>query len=275
MNQQTIRNRRLSTGWYPDDTGEIINIIEKNCTKTKKAKGIAAIIPHAGWSYSGALAIKTISSLDSNPDTVIIIGGHLPPFSSVYYSPEDIFRSPLGDFIADKEFVELIDLEFHMKEDFSSDNTVEITIPILKYFFPDSKIVWLRVGSGPEAIKLGSLIYKISLDLNRSVVVIGSTDLTHYGFNFSFNPKGNGEMAINWVKEVNDKRIVDKMTEMNYQKVLSYANKEFSACSSGAASAAIRFAYLSGIKKGNFIGYSNSYDIEPSDSFVGYVGITY
>jgi len=275
MTKKTIRNRKLSTGWYPDNPEEIINIIEKNCTKTKITKGTAAIIPHAGWSYSRGLAVKTISSLYSKPDTVIIIGGHLPPFSSIYYSPEDIYRSPLGDFIVDKEFLKEINTKFDIKEDLSSDNTVEISIPILKYFFPNSKLVWLRVGSGPEAIKLGSLIYKISSELNKSVVVIGSTDLTHYGVNFSFYPKGNGDLAVKWVKEVNDKRIVDKMLELNYQKVLDYANEEFSACSSGAASAAIRFAHLTGIKKGNLIAYTNSYDIEPSDSFVGYVGITY
>lgn len=101
MDQQTIRNRRLSTGWYPDNPGEIINIIEQNCAKTKKMNGIAAIIPHAGWIYSGALAIKTISSLYSKPDTIIVIGGHLPPVNSriisrtipTIFSTENVLRN--------------------------------------------------------------------------------------------------------------------------------------------------------------------------------------
>ncbi len=277
MGKNVIRKRKLSSGWYPespDIINRFINSIIEN-TIVKSSNKIAAIIPHAGWDYSGSLAVKSIYQLYPNPDTVVIIGGHLPPGAPLYYSSEDIYETPIGNLVIDKSFNSGLLTEFEIIKDLSSDNTVEVIIPIVKYFFPNSKILCLRVGSGAEAIKLGILIHKISLDLNKKIIVLGSTDLTHYGRSFSFLPRGTGEKAVQWVKNVNDRDIVDKMLKMDFQGVLDSANKNFSACSSGAASSAIRFASLSKVKSGSLIGYLNSYDITPSESFVGYVGITY
>jgi len=272
-----IRKRKLSLGWYPDNSNEIKLFIHKilNYSDIKNRNKIAAIIPHAGWEFSGSLAIRTISTMYPDPGTVVIIGGHLHSGSSLYYSSEDIYQTPLGDFEINKDFVFKLLKEFDMIEDFSNDNTVEVIVPILKYFFPDTKILCLRVGSGQESIKLGTIIHKLSLELKQKIIVLGSTDLTHYGSNFNFHPYGNGEKAVKWVKEINDREIIDKMIKMDYEGVLHSAHKNSSACSSGAASASIRFADLSNVKSGELIGYSNSYDVYPSESFVGYAGISY
>lgn len=277
MNRKIVRKRKLSTGWYPDNPRIIKTFIEDIIKSSSDRSGneIAAIIPHAGWDYSGSLVIKSINQLYKNPDTVVVIGGHLPPDSPLYYSFEDIYETPLGDFILDRPFMNELLKKINFLKDFSSDNTVEVIIPIVKYFYPKAKLISLRVGSGLEAVQLGNLIYKISMELNRKIVVLGSTDLTHYGPGFSFVPHGIGEKAVDWVKTINDKDIIDKMLIMDYQGVLDLANNNFSACSSGSAASTICFASLSNILSGHLIGYSNSYDISPSESFVGYVGITY
>lgn len=272
----TKRTRKLSYQWYPENPVEIKKFIEDNINSVKSTKNnFAAIVPHAGWNFSGSLAVKVISSLYSKPDTIIVIGGHLPAGSSLLYSPEDVFETPLGYLNSDKQIISKIISEFDVEEDISSDNTVEIILPIIKYFYPETDIVCLRIGSGSEAINLGSIIYQISKNLKKSVLIIGSTDLTHYGRNFSFSPLGSGDKAVEWVKYVNDKKIIYEMLTMNYKGVLDSANNDFSACSSGAVSAAIKFAVLSGINSGKLIGYLNSYDIVPSESFVGYTGLTY
>ena len=45
--------------------------------------GWGAIVPHAGWSFSGRLAYRTLRQLDPDCDLVVIIGGHLYPGAGV------------------------------------------------------------------------------------------------------------------------------------------------------------------------------------------------
>ena len=277
MLENIIRKRKLSSGWYPEKSADIklfINNILSNTHITERNK-IAAVLPHAGWEFSGSLTVKTIYSMYPDPDIVVVIGGHLNSGSPLYYSSEDVYSTPLGNLAIDKDFNTALLKEFNMVEDFSNDNTIEVIVPILKYFFPTSKLLGLRVGPGQESIKLGTIIHKLSLESNKKIIVLGSTDLTHYGNNFNFKPHGNGDEAVKWVKEINDMEIIVKMLKMDYLGVLKSALQNLSACSSGAAAASIRFASLSNVKSGELVGYSNSYDIYPSESFVGYAGIVY
>ena len=277
MSRNKLRKMRLSSGWYPDNALEAIEFIRRALSESaeKERNKKAVIVPHAGWLYSGSLAVRAINTLTSSPDIVVVIGGHLPPGSPLHFLPEDYIETPLGNLPAGKEFIRRLGLEFNMKEDQSSDNTVEVQMPIIKYFFPDCKVVCLRIGSGLESIELGALIYKIISDLQQEAVVIGSTDLTHYGSNFMFSPVGSGPDAVSWVKDKNDRDIIEKMLILDCRGVLKSASSNQSACSSGAASAAMHYAQLSGVSSGELIDYFTSYDISPSESFVGYAGITY
>lgn len=277
MSNNIIRKRKLSFGWYPDNSEQIRSFIQKfsNNTDHFLNKQIAAVVPHAGWDYSGNLAVQTISKLYSFPETIVIIGGHLSSDSPVLYFSEDIYETSLGNFNIDKNIIRKLKTKFQMMEDLSNDNTVEVLVPILKYFYPESKILCLRVGPGDVAINLGNMLFNISVELNQDLVVIGSTDLTHYGSNFNFSPHGTGDKGYKWVKDVNDREIISNMLNMDSLGLMDSAEKNFSACSPGAAAAVIRFAELSNVKSGNLVGYSNSYEVIPSDSFVGYVGITY
>ena len=107
------------------------------------------------------------------------------------------------------------------------------------------------------------------------MTALGSTDLTHYGYNYGYTPKGVGEDAVAWVKSVNDKRVVDLMVKMDSKGIIDEALENHNACCSGAAGAAVAAVRELGCKRGEKITYSTSYDIRPDSSFVGYVGIVF
>jgi AmmeMemoRadiSam system protein B len=111
--------------------------------------------------------------------------------------------------------------------------------------------------------------------LGRNIFVLGSTDLTHYGYNYGFMPKGDGKDAVEWVKHTNDRHVVDLMLDLDGEGVIHEALKNQNACCSGAAGAAIVTAKELGAKRGEKIEYTTSYDIRPDSSFVGYVGIVF
>ncbi len=272
-----VRKRYLPTGWYPQDQISTIARIQTLAIDTPKQKynTAAAIVPHAGWEFSGNAAVRVFNSIKNNPETVVVVGGHLHASSGICAAYEEAYETPMGLIHADLELLKELKNKLELKEDTVPDNTVEIQLPFIKYYFPEAKVLWVRASPSEQALLLGKALWKLSQSLQRDILVLGSTDLTHYGLNYGFVPKGLGQRAVQWVKQENDKHIIDALLGLDLHKALDCALHERSACSAGGAVAAAHFAQASGITKGRLLSYYTSWDIHPSDSFVGYAGIIY
>lgn len=278
-----IRRRSLPPGWYPGGERETRNWIERiaepgaraESGARKKPKAVACIVPHAGWEFSGRIAFETLSILKKPVDTAVVVGGHLPAGSGVLAAFEERFETPLGTIEADDQLLREIRSCINVAEDRHSDNTVEVQLPFVKYLYPAARVLWMRASPSQEAVKLGQVILNAATDLKKTVVVIGSTDLTHYGYNYGFTPYGTGDAAVKWVKEINDQRFIESIVECNFSEAIDRALRESSACSAGGALAACSYAKSIGIRRGVLVSYMTSNDVIPSDSFVGYAGIVY
>jgi hypothetical protein len=112
----------------------------------------------------------------------------------------------------------------------------------------------------------------------RSAVAIGSTDLTHYGRNYGFMPKGAGEAALRWSKDENDRPFIDRLLALDPADAIEHALDNHSACCPGAAAAAVAFAAERGSRAGALIEHTTSHDVEKRGSpsmWVGYASIVY
>ncbi len=273
------RKRILPVGWYPETEKQIVAMFHtwehNRILPGSITGGIAAIIPHAGWFFSGDVAFWTLSMLEKQVDTVVLVGGHLPGEAvPVCYNYMQL-ETPLGLLPVDVPFMEELVQKRSYQSEAGADNTVEIQLPLVKYLFPESAVVALRTGADDGAIELGKDIYRTAGKLKRSVAVIGSTDLTHYGETYGVTPHGHGAEALAWVEQVNDKNIIEAMTAMEGKKVITLGNTAMAACSSGAAACALSFAAEMGRTKGHRVHYKTSYEVYPGDSFVGYAGVYY
>lgn len=278
MSTDKVRKRILPPGWYPSSQKETEVKFEKwenTINAVPNQMGTAAIVPHAGWVFSGKLAYKTIRRINPECEVVLVVGGHMRPGDGVALAEEEYFETPLGPIHAAIDYRERLIDQLDVKVDSVPDNTVEVQLPIVRYLFPNAEIVWIRVGAGDEAVNLGRVCAGISGTLSAKVCMIGSTDLTHYGPNYGFAPKGIGSEAVNWAQQENDAGIIQQMLEMNSQEVLRWGNERKAACSAGAAVAAIEYAAAYGCEEGVLVGYESSYSFNPDSSFVGYAGITY
>jgi AmmeMemoRadiSam system protein B len=90
-----------------------------------------------------------------------------------------------------------------------------------------------------------------------------------------FVSEGTGLQAVDWVRNENDRRIIDTMLDMDTEKVIDEALTSQNACCAGAAATAIEAAKHLGADQAESIAYTTSYDKSPGDSFVGYVGIVF
>ncbi len=274
-----VRKRHLPPGWYPDtESGtraKIESLLAGLGAPEESAYAAAGIIPHAGWDYSGRLALDTIRRMGRKPETLAVVGGHLSPGARVHAGFDEAYETPLGDIAADRELLQAVGNVIDLEEDSVPDNTVEVQLPLVKYLYPESRVVAFRAPPAQAALELGRAIHTEARGLNREVVVLGSTDLTHYGPAYGFSPKGGGEKAVEWVKEVNDRRFLKAVLSLSLNDAIDLALQEQSACSAGAAVAAAEFARQRGAVEGVLIQYTTSWDVYPASSFVGYAAIVY
>ena len=78
---------------------------------------------------------------------------------------------------------------------------------------------------------------------------------------------------MDWVRNENDRRVIDAMLGLDAEKVIAEARASQNACCAGAAATAIETAKQLGADHADELAYATSYDKSPGDSFVGYVGI--
>ena len=275
-NKKMLRRSLLSGSWYPDDEVELKDILQEWTRDIDPDSSLfAAVVPHAGWYYSGQTAAKTLKKLCADRELIVVIGGHLPPGASILAAAEESVETPVGAIKNRLDLVAILDAELEIKEDIYNDNTVEVVLPMIKFFSPKADIIWLRAPADEKAIILGESLAGLSERKGLNTAVIGSTDLTHYGSNYGYSPEGKGEGAYRWAKDKNDAEVINLLLNYSLSEAISHAVNKKSACSIGAAAAAARFGELNESPGGKLVDYSNSYDKAPSESFVGYAGIVY
>ena len=277
------RSRTLPRGWYPVDKKECQREIESflegwlPSVSPKTVRG--GIVPHAGWYFSGMLAARVFHLLKSKSkaDLIVLYGGHLGHEDPPRMVTEESFETPFGDMEMDSEFARSLMKRIEVKTESptSGDNTMEIQLPMIKYFFPDAKLLAIRSPSSLKAETLGEEVARLANGKGVAILAIGSTDLTHYGPNYGFVRKGIGPSALKWVKNENDRGFIDCALRMDTKGLIRHAEENNSACSAGAAASAIATCKTIGAEKGTLIDYYTSYEIMPDDSFVGYAGIIY
>ncbi|HYA71475.1 MAG TPA: AmmeMemoRadiSam system protein B [Thermoplasmata archaeon] len=144
----------------------------------------AAVVPHAGYIYSGAIAAHAyrLIAADRPPESVLILGvDHygLSPGASLSDRP---WLTPLGPTPVDSDLVaalrhEPVDVneEAHQRE-----HSIEVQLPFLEYVLPHPKFVPLEVGFGPyEFLRDVAKVVRSAVQ-DRDVLLISSTDFSHY-----------------------------------------------------------------------------------------------
>jgi AmmeMemoRadiSam system protein B len=280
------RKAMFAGSWYPESAAAC----EREITSfINKAKGSAAgekrlvggIVPHAGWYFSGSIACNVIHRLKQEPlpDVIVVFGMHLHPASPLYMMTEGSWETPFGDLPIATELARELAKRFEFKietaDHFNRDNTIELQLPFIRYFFENTAIVPMGVPPAKESLEVARAVVEIATELGLKLKILGSTDLTHYGLNYGFAPKGMGASAVDWVRDENDKRILDAMIGMDPERLISEALESQNACCAGAAAAAIAAAKQLGATAAETIAYATSYDKSPGDSFVGYAGVVF
>ena len=271
--------------FYPGDCrDQIKKFLEQYEIPKKPVKPVAGVVPHAGWIFSGEIAAKVFKciSVKSEPDTFILLGAvhtFRPRGNSLY--ARGSWETPLGEVRIDEETAgRLLDL---LGEDIVEDpaahageHSIEVQLPFIKCLCPDAKIVPVAVPPG-DTYLTGRRIGEAATEIGGKIVVMGTTDLTHYGDVYGFTPYGYGDEAKRRMRE-NDFRMIELAVNMKSSEVRKEAERNRNACGPGALAATVSAARAMGASKGLLIDYTTSYDMMPEGEFemaVGYAGIVF
>jgi len=242
--------------------------------KRKKQALLGIISPHAGYLYSGptaAFAYKEIAESDF-PDTFVILGvGHSGQRTCV--SEED-WKTPFGIVKNDSEFSKAlgitIDNDAHMDE-----HSIEVQLPFLQFANKDKlksiKIVPIIVN---DTECVAEKIIRTAKKQKKKIIVIASSDFTHYGPNYGYLPFVSN-VRDNLYKL--DKGAIEKILKLDIEGFKKYVEKtEATICGFKPIIALIEYLKLSGAKNAKLLNYTTSGDVAGDfTNAVGYAAIAF
>jgi AmmeMemoRadiSam system protein B len=143
------------------------------------------------------------------------------------------------------------------------------------------KIVPVMIPPVDDAAAWGREIGRVLADWPEPVVMLASSDLTHYGPNYQFTPMGVGEEGRRWAMEVNDRRLLGLIERMQSGDIVGETQRAHNACGGGAIAATIACCQVLGAEAGHVLCHSDSTAelaaIGYGDSMnsVGYAGVVF
>ena len=165
------------------------------CDK-RKGRIKAIIAPHAGYIFSGpaaAWAYKEIAESEL-AEVYIVAGPNHTGLGKSSICAED-YETPLGVVKTDKEMSGLLAAETELVEDSVShmnEHSVEVQIPFLQFAcrdrIKDLRIVPIVLSGDIDCAKLGKDLKKAIKKSGKNVVIIVSSDMTHFGWNYCYMP---------------------------------------------------------------------------------------
>jgi len=149
----------------------------------------ALIVPHAGYFYSGRCAAAAYKQLkEEKYDSFLILGVNHTGIGRTSISLND-FETPLGIAKNDREFSEKLIQNCNIKVNevaHANEHSIEVQIPFLQFVYKNIKIIPLIVSDDYQNYISG--IKRTINESKKNICLIASSDFTHYGPNYGFQP---------------------------------------------------------------------------------------
>jgi len=230
---------------------------------------VGMISPHAGYVYSGPIASHGFYqlALDGKPDTFIILGPNHRSFGDeISIMCEGKWSTPLGELEIDQDLAKnILKHSEIIKEDNKAhqfEHSIEVQIPFMQYIFGNMvKIV--PISMSQQAINTDIRVANaiISSIKNKNVVIIASSDFTHYE---------KQEYAIN-----NDLIAIEAIINMDPDTLYNLIfQNNLTMCGPGPIATMLIACKALGAKKAELLKYATSGDITGAyKQVVGYASI--
>jgi MEMO1 family protein len=265
-----IRKPAVAGRFYPADRetlkGDLIKLT-KGQSPPDEPRGIALLVPHAGYMYSGRVAGATFTAVRLARRSVILCPNHTGLGEGIAVDDEGLWETPLGQVSVDSPLARAVlarsrearsDRIAHRLE-----HSLEVELPFLQHLLGEISFVPICVGT----LDLAAL-----LDLGRSVasavqadggdvLIVISSDMSHY------IPAAAAATI--------DHKAIERIVALDPEGLHRVVREnDISMCGVAPAVAGLEAARCLGAQRGRLVAYSHSGETTgDQSSVVGYAGV--
>jgi hypothetical protein len=182
-----IREPVVSGQFYPQNVPELKKAIEEFKPKeSAKSSAYGLILPHAGYVYSGHVAVTTVSKVIAKKRIIILGPNHTGYGENFGMYPEGSWKIPFANLSIDSNLAQRI---LESGTDITRDtlahkfeHSIEVELPILYYFFGDFSFVPIvcNVSTIATYEKVAAQIFSAVKADKEEILFVASSDMTHY-----------------------------------------------------------------------------------------------
>ena len=186
-----ILNRRpvVAGQFYPGDAATLTLQIQKllgPLPPSATPPALLAMVPHAGYVYSGAVCGKTLA-MARPASTVVLLGpNHTGRGARLAVWPDGHWLFPGGQFSVDADLTAaLMEAEPHFVPDRDAhlgEHSLEVILPFLHQLDPTTRIVPICVSEFTPSIlaQTGKALGRLLKGLGTPASLVVSSDMSHY-----------------------------------------------------------------------------------------------
>jgi len=194
-----VKRSTLAGTWYPGDRDRLRARVDELLAGVPAADPVArssrlcgAVVPHAGYQYSGQAAAAAYACLAEGPyrRAVVVAPSHYGMLYGAAVLDVEAFETPLGRVRVDRAALrELLETSLFRADAvaFEPEHSLEIQLPFLQCVLPDVAVVPVLIGHLGEgdAERVGDRLTAVA---DPDTIVLVSSDFVHYGRRFDYLP---------------------------------------------------------------------------------------
>ncbi|NOZ81943.1 MAG: AmmeMemoRadiSam system protein B [Candidatus Micrarchaeota archaeon] len=267
-----MRKPAVAGLFYPSDPEVLKSFILGSVSDERlPAKGV--LVPHAGYEYSGRVAVRTLSSVEPKFETVVIIGVDHANSGRTSTDLED-WETPLGIIKIDTEFARELKLR---KGTPGMEHSIEVQVPIVQVLFPDVRFVPVCMPHGDfeKAKEIGEKIFRVAEKLGRNILVVASSDLTHHGPGYGYvKYSGSPDEILRGIRKEDDE-LLQRVLAFDVDGIIQFG-RHGTACGYGCIAAMVHAVRSLAAAHSKVIEYTTSYEVSRDISHVvSYAGVVF
>jgi AmmeMemoRadiSam system protein B len=152
----------------------------------KPQRAIGAIVPHAGYVYSGPVAGAVYARLEIPAAVIILCPNHTGRGAAGALDPSEAWATPLGNVALDRDLAgRLAELCPSLAEDsvaHAREHSLEVQLPFLQIRRPDVRFVPISIGARDLGLcrEIGESVARVAAEQDVRPLILASSDMSHY-----------------------------------------------------------------------------------------------
>ncbi len=181
-----LRPPAVAGQFYSADAGELKRTVAGLIGAGRGQKALGAMVPHAGYIYSGSVAGEVYGRLEL-PETFVIVGpNHTGLGAPAAIMTSGIWKMPAGNVDVDTDLASAITVSGSVLQENGAahayEHSIEVQLPFLQYLVKKPLIVpvCLMPLAYPQCREIGHAIAAAVRSSGKQVLIIASSDMSHY-----------------------------------------------------------------------------------------------